>query len=121
MPVEPGRGQLHQRRGCAEIPVGPGRVDMAEVGGEDCDVCLDVASRAVEVYECADSEAMPEIVNPGMSGRGCNDGPDQLSEGRAYGAVVDGGADRGDEERARSRRWAEAIPTLGIAFQGRRG
>src|SRR5215472_11644342 len=93
---------------------------MAQIGGQHCDVVLDVSSGAVQVDHGPNGEGVPQVVDPRpvlpRRQTGSNSDP---AERDAEWSVEESVSDRGDEEEVRPWSRVQTISNLGIPLQGR--
>ena len=66
-PLEPRSGQRQQLRRALEVPVCLGRVDVAQHGGEQRQLRLDVVGLAIPAQQCAQDERMTDVVQTGLT------------------------------------------------------
>ena len=116
---QPVGGQRHQLRDGGQVPVGVGRADVAEVGGQHGDVLVDVSAGAVPADQGVDGKAVSQIMDPRAARSRC---------GRRCAVViclnvlstplrVERGADAGEEERPRAGSRAQPVTLGGVAAQ----
>ena len=118
--LEPLGRRREQFRGGGEVPVGGGRVGVAEVGRQERQLRRDVDVGAVPVAQRGHREAVPQPVDSraGCACRGGDSGAgEQFGEGVVHAAVEQPGAAGGDEEAARARAWAQPLARLGVVAQ----
>src|SRR5580693_2020171 len=98
--LQPLTCQLQQLRGSGQVPVCLARVDVAEIGRQQCKPGSWVAAIAVAVTDRADSESMPNVVEPrSAQGRARLEAglADQLVEGPLDVGVEQPGPSSGDK------------------------
>ena len=66
-PLEPLGGQRQQFRRALEIPVGVGRVDVAQHCGEQRQLRFDVVGLALPAQQRAQNERMADVVQTGLT------------------------------------------------------